>query len=121
MNFNEYLKHVRQDLLGMTQDQFVRALASFDEETFGSVSVVTYSRWETGFSRPSNKRRERIFKALQHETKQAFPALKSDALIIRSLLNREVAKGLLQSNALPVTAVASSNEIDKFIVLTPFY
>ena len=72
MQFNQYLKTCRQNG-GLTQEQLVHALYSFDIDSFRGIDTAALSKWEKGTIRPTVSRQIAIMKYFQKLTDSKLP------------------------------------------------
>jgi len=70
--FSEYLKECREKS-GLTQEQLVHALYSYDVERFEGLDTGTLSKWERNVIKPKASRQVRILKYFQQQTGVALP------------------------------------------------
>jgi len=76
MQFNTYLKACRTDH-GLTQEELVHTLYSFDFESFSGLDTTTLSKWERGVTQPRLPKQVSIIKYFQEITEEAFPCFQS--------------------------------------------
>ena len=74
MEFAAYLRRCRETI-GLTQEELVSELYSFDTQHFGGLETVTLSRWERGSTTPHLARQVSILKYFQQQTHIALPCL----------------------------------------------
>ena len=72
MYFSNYLKQCREES-GLTQEQLVHALYSFDIGHFRGLDTSTLSKWERGITKPSLARQVSILRYFQQLTGAAMP------------------------------------------------
>jgi len=79
VKFSKYLKRYREKH-GVTQQDLVYGLYSFDDEMFRGLDTTTVSKWERGITQPKLAKQVRILQYFQQETGLAFPALKEESV-----------------------------------------
>jgi transcriptional regulator with XRE-family HTH domain len=74
VTFGNYLKTYRADH-GLTQEDLVHGLYSFDDKVFHGLDTTTISKWERGITQPKVAKQVRVLQYFQKETGEAFPSL----------------------------------------------
>ncbi len=72
MYFSNYLKSCRERN-GLTQEQLVHALYSFDTKYFQGLDTSTFSKWERGITKPSTAKQTSVLRYFQQHTGKALP------------------------------------------------
>jgi len=74
MEFGSYLRTCRESI-GLTQEQLISELYSFDTENFKGLEATTLSRWERYATTPHLARQVSILRYFQQQTHIALPCL----------------------------------------------
>ena len=116
MYFNDYLKKCREKY-GLTQEELVLALSSFDEALFGSLDNVTLSRWELGKSSPNVAKQIRTIHYFQTKDDLVFPCFdETESEMIEKHICKTGMLNLPEKNRSLILNYPSSISLDELTV-----